>query len=425
MAGYVLSAAAVAKLRRALAPKAGSSSRPGAGASPVASDNFSAPFAVRWSASEASGAWVMWLPDKTQCVSVAGVYVTPTGITAADDLPAGWYTIDNADAQSTALYLVLTTDDSTGATTAEIDTAPGTTSTGETVTNILISSLESDSETGAKRVRQFVVGTLALTPGGEEKETPPKPFEYVKQAGSILYRDFYWDGALVYAEPDPGFAIPANDDVYLKCVGTLTTSAPGADANGYVWTFTIGTTPATASGTQKVFNFKLYSFSDGEVAIDWRDTFLALWSGVGVDVEPDGVSIDKIPDAAPGATPDGDEGKLEIKGFKSAESSELTLDSNTATTVEFLARNPGNPKSLVFRKLKAPAGGITLGANKIVQIRLEWVGQGHQDFASHPYTFKVVRGELDITNNVLTVVEKANLAQYLPTTPLSQEANAS
>lgn len=201
MAGYVLSAAAVAKLRRALAPKAGSSSRPGAGASHVASDNFSAPFAVRWSASEASGAWVMWLPDKTQCVSVAGEYITPTGITAADDLPAGWYTIDNADEQSTALYLVLTTDNSTGETTAEIDTEAGTASTGETVTNILIASLESDSEAGAKRVRQFVVGTIVLPPGGAAPDnisielTPPpeEGEEPTGQEGKLQIFDFDTD----------------------------------------------------------------------------------------------------------------------------------------------------------------------------------------------------------------------------------------
>lgn len=125
------------------------------------------PFEVRWSASAASGegAWVIWLPDKTRCVCVSGAYVTPTGITDDDDLPAGWYTIDNADAQATSLYLVVTTDDSTGATTAEVDTAAGTASTGETVTNIIIASLVSDSQTGAKRVRQFVVGALALGTG--------------------------------------------------------------------------------------------------------------------------------------------------------------------------------------------------------------------------------------------------------------------
>lgn len=315
MAGYVLSAAAVAKLRRALAPKAGSSSRPGAGASPVAFDTFAAPFTVRWSATEAGGAWVMWLPDKTRCVSVAGVYVTPTGITAADDLPAGWYTIDNADAQSTALYLVLTTTDSTGATTAAIDTAAGTASTGETVTNILIASLATDSQTGAKRVRPFVVGALVLTPGGEE--TPPQPFEYVetqeegeggeqRTVKSIVNLDFYWDGAPATATLATGFEVPATGNVFLCCVGTPSQSASAV--NGYEWTFTVAASEASAPQDGKVANYKLYTFAGGEMTMDWRATFLALSSNT--FAAPDNLSID-----ATGGTSNQ---QLQIKGYSGA-----------------------------------------------------------------------------------------------------------
>lgn len=157
----------------------------------------------------------------------------------------------------------------------------------------------------------------------------------------------------------------------------------------------------------------------------WMDPMpeVPAGGGGGGEVESDGVSINKVPESSPGATPNGDEGKLQLRNFKSATGTELQLGT-TATTDLFPVKSNGQ---IEYRKLKIPAagGGITVGTDKIVLIRFEWVGEDHQDFASHPYTFKVVRGELDITNNELTVVEKPNLAQYLPTTPLSQEANAS
>lgn len=270
----------------------------------------------------------------------------------------------------------------------------------------------------------------------EKDEEVPTPFQYTEteedQSGetvivkSIINRAFYWDGRLITSVgDDSGFVIPLTGDVYLKCVGSKNASSQDADANGYVWTFTVGTTPATASGTQKVFNFKLYTFTDGKMTMDWRDTFLALWSGAGSGAEPDGVSIDKIPDAAPGATPTGEEGKLEIKGFKSATSSELTLSSSSATTLEFLARNPGNPSSLVYRTLKVPAAdSATVKSGTIVATGVTW------DTASgvNQYSIKITRGNLKVgdgdngtTKGQIYIEEdpQETLTQRIPSVPFT------
>lgn len=73
--------------------------------------------------------------------------------------------------------------------------------------------------------------------------------------------------------------------------------------------------------------------------------------------------------------------------------------------------------------LGGSGGGTTIsvGTPKVVQITTEWVGYGHADFSAHPYTLKIVRGNLTLTNGELTVVEDSSLAAYIQTTPLSEE----
>ena len=67
-------------------------------------------------------------------------------------------------------------------------------------------------------------------------------------------------------------------------------------------------------------------------------------------------------------------------------------------------------------------GSITIGSDDIAVIGFEWVGSSsHADFAQHPYTIKAVRGKLEVSNGQLVIAEKPALAQYIQTTPLSQE----
>ena len=171
MSNFVLTPNAVAKLRRAIAPRSGNTGAPAASGRPIDHDKFPPPFTVRWSASAASGAgaWVIWLPDKAQIVMLKDEYITPTGVTAEQALPAGWYTIDDATASSDAVWLVVTiTKSGSGeivSVDVELSTAEGQAGTGENVHNILVAEMETDAETSAKRVKQYVDSAVVL--GGE------------------------------------------------------------------------------------------------------------------------------------------------------------------------------------------------------------------------------------------------------------------
>ncbi len=157
MSNFVLTPNAVAKLRRAIAPRSGNTGAVAASGVPIDPDKFPPPFTVRWSASANSGAgaWVIWLPDVAQLVMLKDEYITPTGVTADQALPAGWYTIDAAAASSTEVYLNITIPE-TGTASAEISTTQGQSMTGETVMSILVAEMETDAQTGAKRVKQYV-----------------------------------------------------------------------------------------------------------------------------------------------------------------------------------------------------------------------------------------------------------------------------
>ena len=163
---YVLTENAVGKIRRAIAPRAGNTGAVGANGRPIDPDMFPAPFTVRWSASanNGAGAWVIWLPDVAQLVMLKDAYITPTGVTAEQALPAGWYTIDDAAASSTEVYLNITIPE-TGTASAEIATAQGQSTTGETVMSILVAEMDVDATTRAKRVKQYV--DSAVVRGGE------------------------------------------------------------------------------------------------------------------------------------------------------------------------------------------------------------------------------------------------------------------
>ena len=165
MGKYVLSERAARALIPLIRGKAASTS-PGYAPAAVSLDAFPAPFTVRWSQSEdnGSGAWVIWLPDIAKVVAFASTYITPSGVAAASELPAGWYTMSEVDANATAVYCAVTVTTSTGAATATITGTPATASTGQEVYNILVATMSTAATTGAKLVKQFV--TSAITLGG-------------------------------------------------------------------------------------------------------------------------------------------------------------------------------------------------------------------------------------------------------------------
>lgn len=194
MAGYTLSEGAVRKLAGLVRGGMESTRRGASSPSAVSFDGYALPFAVRWAASEGqSGAWVVWLPTLANLVSYAGAACTLSGVAAATSLPAGWYTVEDA---ATAVYLVITVADSTGAASAELSATPGTAATGETVYNLLVAAMATDATTGAKRVKQYIVGAIALGGGGGGGDVTvgtPKT-----AATSIEYTDGY-DASHPYA----------------------------------------------------------------------------------------------------------------------------------------------------------------------------------------------------------------------------------
>lgn len=157
---YVLTSKAVRALSGLLRGKPGNTGV-ALGLSAAVPDEFALPFTVRWSAKEA--AWVVWLPNLSGLVLVDGTAATITGVTAAQNLPTGWYTIDGASSASTSVYLVVTVTSS--ATTAALSTSAGSAATGSTVYNLLAATMATDATTGARSVKQFLASAVAIGGG--------------------------------------------------------------------------------------------------------------------------------------------------------------------------------------------------------------------------------------------------------------------
>ena len=154
------------------------------------------------------------------------------------------------------------------------------------------------------------------------------PFQYVEvpdpeQEGQTLFKIvncFFYFGGQPHTLPD--FAnIPATGTVYLTCVKESSQASS--------WQFAVAAAPAQAPSGGSAINIKLYDFQNGKVTMDYRTTFLTLGEG-GNTVEPDDVSTEFIPEPPSGSTPTGDEGKLQIKGFKSGQ------PADTNTIAEYL-----------------------------------------------------------------------------------------
>lgn len=160
----------------------------------VSVDDFIPPFTVRWSASvaDAAGAWVIWLPGPAQLVMFNGTYLDIGGITAAQALPAGWYTIDGVGASRDKVWLVINVTKSDSgeivSVGAELSATERQAATGETVYNIVVAEMITDEATGAKRVKQFVDSAVIL--GG----TSSSGEQTVGVSGQYeIYRNMYYD----------------------------------------------------------------------------------------------------------------------------------------------------------------------------------------------------------------------------------------
>jgi hypothetical protein len=168
---YVLTENAVGKIRRAITPSAGNTGAVGANGRPIDPDMFPAPWTVRWSASANSGAgaWVIWLPNPARLVCIGDSYMSaPGNIVAETALPTGWWRMTTVGATATAVYLNVTTYTSTGQVFLDISATAGQPATGFTVIPLLVATMTTSAQTGAKAVKQFIDSAIVIggTGGG-------------------------------------------------------------------------------------------------------------------------------------------------------------------------------------------------------------------------------------------------------------------
>ena len=272
------------------------------------------PYEVRWDPglSNGDGGWKIYLPGE-HLLRVDGEYIDELGgVTAIEDDngdETGWFEFDEIDASATAIWLVVAKEESGNEGEATVSAQFATEEDAEGANNVCIAEVSftaaSQSTPAVVEIKQSVVGALVINRGDDN----PAPFDV--EDGEIVNCKFFWDGQ---EQTLADYSAPVGTaSVYLRCVGTASQSASAV--RGYTWAFSLGTSPASTGGN--IYrNYKIYDFTNGKVALDWRHTFLALFSDTAKEIEPDGVSINKVPEASPGTTPDGDEGKTQIKDWK-------------------------------------------------------------------------------------------------------------
>lgn len=172
---YVLTDAAVRKLRGVLAPRSGNTGAGGA-ATPVSPDDFPRPWTVRWSQREAngSGAWCIYFPNvNTTGLVLSPLYygttaVVPTGLTASAVLGGTWYTLDNIPASSTAVWLNVVKPSGSGALTAYFTNTYPLPVQNATHWRIQVASLIVDATTGKRRIKQHLASAVNLSKADAE-----------------------------------------------------------------------------------------------------------------------------------------------------------------------------------------------------------------------------------------------------------------
>ncbi len=260
MANFVLSDAAVAKLRALLRDRPGSVAGGAIQPRHIAADRFPAPYTVRWSASEGeSGAWVIWLGDPQEVLFVGGSRVMVEGITAAEDLPDGWFTVDDVQESQTApdaIYLQVSSGTATLTKTYSADA-------------ILIAWLESDATTGAKSVMQFVVGALIYGGSGS-----PQPFDLEVRTENGQTATWVTRCAIAAPETEISCADYQLADPTANVYLVVTRGSSGGSA---YYDLAITQTAPSASATTAVWTLWEYDSNNG-VYVDKRPKVLPLYA---------------------------------------------------------------------------------------------------------------------------------------------------
>lgn len=292
MSNYVLTPTAVRKLRRALSTSPGNG---GAGGAPAAIDidEYPPPYTVHWSQSEnnGNGAWVIWLPYMPQSATdipafgpllmVGNQYVDFLDGTAAlpqaQTLPSGWFVLRN-DAEGGAVYmniLVPTFWSSSSHVVAGITTAPDPMPSNEEFLHfsVLIATMTTDEDTGAKRVKQAVDSLIQVEgpifgPNGEDiwpsdgGESTPQPFDI---DNDVVVR--------CYAPAPCGTMLVGANYAIDNTKGDILVHVDRNSQTG-VYTLTVDQTPRAESPTHH--EWTLYQYQGGSVTCDCRPRVLPL-----------------------------------------------------------------------------------------------------------------------------------------------------
>lgn len=136
-------------------------------------DDFPPPFTVRWAQSEnsGSGAWVIWLPDPARLLFYDEEWRTIGQITAAQTMPAGWFTMNSIRDQDRTVYLSVRDTRREGSTGGLVEASISRTdsqggSGGDYFYCGKVAVMEVDSDTGARRVKQLINSAVEIAKNG-------------------------------------------------------------------------------------------------------------------------------------------------------------------------------------------------------------------------------------------------------------------
>ena len=188
--GYLLSPSSVRALARLLRGSFGDTTG-GGGPATVSPDRTPPPYTLRYAASISSGegGWIIYLSADALVCDASTVPLTTNLTAAGTPYPSGWYKVPDDALASTGgtLYLVvkvpkeepesgssnsssgLSSSSSSGSSSdieAEFASTPGTDSSTYTAYNYVVAYAERDTNTGVVKIKQNLVGALALGAGG-------------------------------------------------------------------------------------------------------------------------------------------------------------------------------------------------------------------------------------------------------------------
>ena len=110
----------------------------------------------------------------------------------------------------------------------------------------------------------FRVETVEIQPEDDEEEEPTS-------ATMIVDNYFMFDGELYVCDD---YEAPSDGTVYL----VMTQEKPSSGEGEPEWEMELSTEEGEAPEGGRVVNYPLYDFEDGKVVLDYRDTFLSLYS---------------------------------------------------------------------------------------------------------------------------------------------------